>query len=219
MKDSDFFELVVQSLPIVLGLGYLFYPYEFITISYTVLGKLIAVGIIVLYSFEHLVFGFLTSLIMIWYYQLDLQNYFTEGFDKSVYLPKKSTKCGSSDFNPSLETEHISLSEAYPESLEPVTKETEAIFRKKNCVKSKLQYKEKDVSNEYAPHIYPELTYEGNVCNPCDQTCKIQVKKIDIDAILEPIQTRGTFTDSLKSIIPNSGIPFIGTKNEIATFL
>ena len=99
-----------------------------------------------------------------------------------------------------------------------MAKEGEAIFRKKYCSKGKLQHKEMDVKNEYASHIYPEMTFSEKPCNPCDETCRIEVKKIETTHILEPIQTRG-IVDTIKSIVPDSGIPFIVTGKEQATMI
>ena len=218
MKDEEFFELTIQSIPIIFALSYLLFPTEFVGVSYSILGKLIAISLIVIYTFKHIVYGFLVSSIMMWYYQMELDQYWREGFDKSEYLPQPSSKRGSAYFKPTVESDLTSYDQAYPDNLEPMAKEGEAVFRKKYCRKGKLQHKEMDVKNEYAPHIYPEMEFSDKPCNPCDETCRIEVKKQKTQTILEPIQTRGIM-DTIKSIVPDSGIPFVGTGKEQATIL
>jgi len=226
MKDREFFEFAVQGIPIFLIITQLLFPMEFIGVSHTVLGKLIAVGLIVLYSFKHIGYGFLVSVLLLWYYQLEMSRLWEspeavwEGFDKSAYLPKPACKKGKGKMEPStLQTDLQSYGKAYPDDLQPIAKEGEALFRKKHCKKRKLFHKDMEVKVEYAPHIYPEMKFSQNPCNPCDETCRIEVKKQQIEKILEPIETRGTLLDSIKHIIPNTGIPFIGTGKEQATIL
>lgn len=219
MKDQECFEFATQGIPILFVIAYLLVPYEFVGISYTVLGKLIAIGLIVLYSFKHIAYGFLVCILLVWHYQLEMENVW-EGFDKSAYLPKPAKKQGKGVMKPTtLKDDLTCYSKAYPDDLKPVVKENEAIFRNKYCKKGKLIYKTLEVKNENAPHLFPEMKFSQNTCNPCDETCRMEVKKQQIEKILEPVESRGGIMDSLKNIIPDSGNPFIGTGKEQASLL
>ena len=227
MNDKECFELATQGIPILFIISYILVPAEFVGVSYTVLGKLIAIGLIVLYSFKHIAYGFLVAILLIWHYQLEMERFWDspksvwrEGFDKSEYLPKPANKQGKGEMNPSLQNDLTSYNKAYPDQLYPVVSENEAIFRNKHCKKGKLLYKSLEVKNENAPHIFPEMKFSQTPCNPCDTTCRFEVKKQQIEKILESIETRGNILDSLKSIIPSSsGEPFIGTGKEQASLL
>lgn len=220
MQEEELFECIIQGTPIVLALSYLLYPSEFVGVSHSVLGKCIAILIIALYSFKHVVCGFLAVLVVTWYYQKELDVFLREGFDKSEYLPKPAKKRGGQNFIPTLHDDQTTYAEAYPTQLHPVQKEREGSFRKQHCGKRNvLTHKDMEVKDIYAPHVFPELSFVDKPCNPCDRTCKIELKKQDTERLIEPIQTRGSPLDALKSILPFSGEPFVGTNKELATFL
>lgn len=49
-------------------------------------------------------------------------------------------------------------------------------FRDKYCSAGQLSYKNVPVRTEMAGHIFPHLSFQdGQICNPCDQTCVIAV--------------------------------------------
>ena len=227
MKDKDCFELAVQGIPILFLLAYLLVPMELIGVSHTVLGKLIAIGLIILYSFKHIAYGFLVSILLVWYYQLEMERLWEspqsvwEGFDKSAYLPKPAQKQGKGKMEATVLQEDLtSYDKAYPDGLKEVVKENEAIFRHEHCKKGKLLYKSCEFKNENATHIFPEMKFSQSPCNPCDETCRFEVKKQQVEKILEPIESRGKgMFDSLKNMIPDSGNPFIGTGKEQGTLL
>lgn len=225
MKDREFFELSIQGVPIVLILCYVLFPWEFRMISHTVLGKLIAISLIILYTTKHIAYGFVICLVLVWYYQLHMENIslgmehvWREGFDKSEYLPKPAKKRGSAFFTPKLEDQHTTYEKAYPDQLKPVAKENEAVFRKKHCRKGKLYHKNMEIKSENAPHVFSEMKFSQNTCNPCDETCRFEVKKIDTEKQLTPIESRGNDEPSWwKMMIPDSGNPFVGTGKDQAS--
>ena len=219
MKDSEFFEFSVQGLPILFAILYYFYPLEFVGISHTVLGKLIAIFLIVLYSFKHIVFGFFLCILFVWYYQVEADYLFKEGFDKSEYLPKRACKKKSHSFAPDLDESQTKYHKAYPDQLKPIKKESEAIFRQSHCKKSNIQHKNMNVRAENVPHVFPQFKFSQKPCNPCSETCRFEVQKQETQKILEPIETRGSLVDTIQAIIPDAGNPFVGTGKEQASFI
>lgn len=219
MKDKEVFAFAVQSAPIIIMLAYFLYPYESVAISHTVLGKLIAVSLIVLYSFQHIVYGFFVAVLMVWYYQLDSHVRFTEGFDKSAYLPKPAKKRGSMEgVKATLEDDHTEYSKAYVDQLEPLSKEGEALFREKHCKAGKVQHKNISVDkNENIPHLHPGFKFRKSPCNPCSETCRFEVAKQKTETQLRGMETRGL--ESLQNWIPfiSSGVPYVGTGKDQAT--
>lgn len=52
---------------------------------------------------------------------------------------------------------------------------SEADFRKKNCVGDELHYKGKSVKSEMVEHVFPEINFSGDPCNICDKKCQYSV--------------------------------------------
>tara|TARA_A100001015_G_C15036392_1_gene736514 strand:+ start:1939 stop:2292 length:354 start_codon:yes stop_codon:yes gene_type:complete len=50
-------------------------------------------------------------------------------------------------------------------------------FREKNCKNNELMFKNNKVKNENASHIFPELEFLNDFCNPCDEKCGISIQE------------------------------------------
>jgi len=48
-------------------------------------------------------------------------------------------------------------------------------FRENHCEKEKLIYKSQPVKHENVEHIFPELSFTDETCNPCDKNCGISI--------------------------------------------
>ena len=64
------------------------------------------------------------------------------------------------------------------EKSSPVT-ESDNAFRKTNCIGNELLHKGKEVKNDMVEHIFPEINFKNNVCNPCDKNCEITILEQD----------------------------------------
>jgi predicted nucleic acid-binding Zn-ribbon protein len=88
-------------------------------------------------------------------------------------------------------------------------------FKNQNCKKGELKFKNITVKNEIAPHIFPELKYENEPCNPCSDTCNFSIIEEKIkneDALMKPVNSNDVV---LKPRIPESNtIPAIGVVSE-----
>jgi hypothetical protein len=88
-------------------------------------------------------------------------------------------------------------------------------FKKQNCQDNELKFKNITVKNEIAPHIFPELKYENEPCNPCSDTCNFSIIEEKIkneDALMKPVNSNDVV---LKLRIPESNtIPSIGVVSE-----
>ena len=83
--------------------------------------------------------------------------------------------------------------EMYEDKQEPVNEEVKQTFRKENCSsKGVLQYKNMEVKNDMAEHIFPELKFKDHVCNPCSKTCDFSIieTRIRTEDELKPINTK-----------------------------
>ena len=63
--------------------------------------------------------------------------------------------------------------EFYPQNLNKIEE-----FRKEHCENNVLKFKDKKVRNENACHIFPELEFLNEPCNPCDKNCGVTINEI-----------------------------------------
>jgi hypothetical protein len=64
-------------------------------------------------------------------------------------------------------------------------------FKKENCVGGELKYKDMNVKNDMAEHVFSELAFDNKPCNACDNTCKYSIieGKIKTEEKMTPIST------------------------------
>lgn len=223
----------------VLGLFcfYVLIPNKFVQTSNTVLGRLLAIFLIAYYSSKNVIYGVATcAIIIVFYFHYSNDKTSSEPFmntDLSEstnqyrdYLPKAHPKVGNGSIEPRTNTIHTTIDTAYPDHLAEVCPESEKIFREEHCkVKNVVSYKNIEVSNEMIPHLL-EIEYAHETCNPCDSKCRFSVrkKKHEILEELEPQNTRDVpdfIPEQIKKlgIFKNSGEPFTGIKDGVASFL
>ena len=61
-------------------------------------------------------------------------------------------------------------------------------FRKEYCDGNILKYKDMNVRGDMVEHIFPELKYNENKCNPCVDTCDFSIieKRIKMEDEMKP---------------------------------
>ena len=76
-------------------------------------------------------------------------------------------------------------------------------FKKSNCRNSQLYHKEYPIKTDMAQHIFPELNFKYEPCNPCDNNCKISFvnNKLSTESdLLKPKSSNDSFYESWKDI-------------------
>jgi hypothetical protein len=185
---------------LILFLLFLLYPKEMFLYGDSILGKLIAVSIIVYLTYENVIHGLFACICLIWFYQSDLLSKHkldTEAFTEQIPNPIPE------DGSPKLET--------YDKETIPVHTESETIFRNQHCSPNlELMYKEsKIIHPEMVSQIFPEVSFLDNItCNPCDPKCNIRVNQIEKEVELMPKQTRGI--EWIEGWLPLKNNPFQG---------
>ena len=201
LESNELLKLFSQGLPIVLLICYLLFPDIFVRLSNRPLGKIIAVFLICIYTYQDMIHGLLLCLLIILYYNQELESFISKsGVDYANYLPKPSRKDGQSKYENHLEKDFTSVDEAYPDNIAPVKKVSEAIFRKEKCMKSKVQCKNQNLKNNIVTHVYPELQFSQEICNPCDRTCHFTITKQNIETSLKPKDAKLTMYDDVKEL-------------------
>lgn len=163
---------ILNFLPIVLVFLVATYTPEMAGYSQTILGKIVAVSVILLYSSIDTLTGVFVCVLIILYYQTDYVESFveasTEGMENLVDIEAKAPIKDPGEIK----------------SL--VLKQTE--FRNTHCENGHLIYKGQPVNQEMVQHIFPQIESK---CNICDPNCEFHVNhKIDAEEELKPTSAR-----------------------------
>jgi len=241
-------KFIAEFIPIILIVLLALYTKQMVHYSHTILGRFIAIIIIVFYSSIDLLLGSLAcALFIIFYQKIFAFNQYTEGMD--TYCEKKpSTEkpdkiitresgwkyaVDSIDSmnigNPAFEErcllegmENIKDTNT-PNIIKPVTPEKNT-FVSENCENGVLKNKNMKVNIEMSEHVFPELKFTGNKCNPCDKNCDYIVEsKLNIEkAIITPKNSNDSLSESWANLMkPFFGEPqkAIGVVSEPFSFL
>ena len=157
--------------------------------SHTLLGKTVAVGIILLYSFFDIVSGLLACALVIFYYQSDYVESFVMGEIKEetdngyTSISLKETRAILLDVSePAVQTGER-LEDAYPLTPTVIVADDKGVnrFRQKHCAKGHMIHKGQVVKPEMAEHVFPEVKQDSfRKCNICDPACSF-----DLDLIVK----------------------------------
>ena len=148
MKEHLLFEFITIFFIIIIVL----FNKDVTKVSYTILGKLIAVLLIIFYTIYDTTYGLLICGIVIVYYQCS----FFEGM-------------------------HAEIKETF-ENNEALSNNLRSQFESQYCKNGKLQFKDSVVKHEMASHVFPEIEFNYNNCNPCNPDCDysiIEEKRIE----------------------------------------
>jgi c-di-AMP phosphodiesterase-like protein len=208
---------ILQFIPIILLFLLLSYPEQFALFSNLSVGRLIAVIIIVFYSSLDKYVGLLVCGLVILFYQSDyVENMmpFSENFvelsysylqnvdntqhnNKNIEIAKVSQKI--TETQPLKYAEYLGLYLNKPietavtkndvkQNANPELKEQ---FRKQYCDGNVLKYKNTEIKPDMMQHIFPQVSFISNHCNPCDKSCEFSIieSKLMTEEQMKPIST------------------------------
>lgn len=289
--------IIVKLLPIILVSVLFLYKEDTIEFSHTILGRLVAVSIILFYISCNILYGLLACLLVILYYQFDfveersnlkINMIHLEGFQEGagpldnimqqidakidakldakvgdvksditnlkndikgfktditdfktdvsnvkadintvktdISSVKTDVTNNSNDIIKAMNTApkkeksgFTNYSDLYDElKKEPDTKSKfKSQFKIQNCQGGELKFKNITVRNEIVPHIFPELKYENEPCNPCSNTCNFSIIEEKIkneDALIKPVNSNDVVVN--QRIAESTAIPSIGVVSE-----
>ena len=184
---------IAQFIPIILIFLLLSYSNKMAEYSHSILGKLIAVIIIIFYTVLDKMVGLLVCTLIIFYYQSDyIENMLNmvEGFDvdhstESPNVQEDSHSPEDNDLNnyvlntnsknkKKIEENMTNYNELYTnnDAFTPANNELINQFRKQNCDGNVLKHKNMVVRQDMMQYVFPELNFEGQPpCNPCNVKC------------------------------------------------
>jgi hypothetical protein len=237
---------IEQYLPIILLISFLLFPTEFILQSNTILGKLISIFLIVIYTNIHYLYGIVVCLFVIFYYQSDYiysiiqcenfqpkekENFQTKEIKENM-IPQINSVYADSISEDKINSNKIDellldFKKAYSKEKLPIQSESETIFRNQRCNENlELVYKNKIIrNNNIIPYIFPELQFDNDIpCNPCVTTCPFVIKSSLEKKELIGQSTRGKTSleeamDWAYSFFVNKNEPFAGVDINVASYL
>jgi len=186
-------KIIAQFIPIILIFILISSFRKLAQFSNTVLGKLIAISIIMFYTYLDVTLGIFACGIIIFYYQMDIiENMLNMDIDLVDIDPNYTTDFSNED-QAELADDYLYLSNDKPKhkrqkegmiNYTNVNHDKDILinneklqdkFRKESCVKNQLVNKEQNVKYEMAEHVFPEIKFRKGVCNPCLKSCDFSI--------------------------------------------
>ena len=196
--------IITQFIPIIIMFLLLSYPKNIIKLSHSILGRLIAVSIIIYYSSLDKYLGLLVCGLVIFYYQMDyvegFENDEYEGFENDEYegfeegLEPETAKDTISTLLDNSNKHFAYYADLYNDEIPKpiIATEPEENFRNEYCDKNgNVIYKDSIINLEMLKHLFPEINFNIDKCNPCDRNCRFSMieSKINNNEKLKPIST------------------------------
>ena len=148
-------ETVAKLLPLVLFYLFFAFPNDFLYVSINPLGRFIAILLILFYASISNYYGLIMCAVVIIYYKL-----------KAVEKTSTYDSC-----------KLVNIQEPFVSNTDNIVSENLDNFRKEHCENNVLKFKGKKVKNENAEHIFPDLKFLSEPCNPCDQNCGFSMQQ------------------------------------------
>ena len=196
---------IAQFIPIVIIISLLSYSKEFVNMSYTILGKILSICLILFYTHLDKYVGLVLCLLIIVYYQSDYvenmlntdahMNKLFENFEASNKKVSTETKQGVKQIQegdtktPQLQENMSLLTDVYADNKQKMEGHDENDdtkgkvegmttindFRKDNCTGNQLMDKNSKVKPDMTKHIFPNVEFKNGQCNICDSTCDFSI--------------------------------------------
>lgn len=201
---------ILQFIPIIILFLLLSYPEQFVLFSNLSFGRLIAVLIIIFYSSLDKYLGLFVCGLVILFYQSDYvenMRVISENFTDLSYafLNNVETTIKNSEIakvsQKIMETKPLKYAEYFGLYLDEISEtkipvndakqELKDQFIKEYCDGNTLKHKNTIIKPDMMQHIFPQVSFISNQCNPCDKTCEFSIieSKLITEEKMKPIST------------------------------
>lgn len=182
--------ILVEFIPIILIFLLVSYTPHFIHISNSILGRSIAVLIILFYTYIDTTYGLLACAMTILFYQSDVVENMLNQYDyienfEAILEFEQSKNISPKEVNVTAEPalSYISQYET-PSTNKNLSESAKTEFRKIHCEKGHLVNKGQVVKADTAEHIFPEIEFRNEKCNICDPTCNFSIIEKQLNTLL-----------------------------------
>jgi hypothetical protein len=201
---------ILQFIPIIILFLLLSYPEQFVLFSNLSFGRLIAVLIIIFYSSLDKYLGLFVCGLVILFYQSDyvenmrvISENFTElsyAFLNNIDISIKNSEIAKVS-QKIMETKPLKYAEYFGLYLDEISETKTTVndakqalkdqFRKEYCDGNILKNKNTNIKPDMMQHIFPQVSFISNQCNPCDKTCEFSIieSKLITEEKMKPIST------------------------------
>jgi hypothetical protein len=185
-------KIIIQFIPIILVFLLLSYSKFMAIFSNTILGKLISISMIIFYTTIDKILGLFVCSLVILYYQMDYVESMLnmDIFSMFDYQSDNNglnhvTSMDMVDNDSYTGDDHLYLGGSTIQFHEGFSSEKQE-FRKKNCEKGFLKYKNMDVKNDMADLVFEEIKFNNdNNCNVCSDACSFSIIESKINNEIE----------------------------------
>ena len=163
---------------IILYILCILYPSRMILFSHTIVGRFLAILIIILFTQIDFTLGLFACVTIIYYYQMDKFKHILnmpEGFLWDLTSDPYKHSFYENGFEDVLYTPYE------PEVYDELNNSLKEKFQKEHCKNGDLinknsdDNKEHNVHPEMAQHIFPQIEFAHDHCNPCNPMCKFSI--------------------------------------------
>ena len=176
---------IAQFIPIIVIFILLHSFRKLVHFSNTVIGKFIAICIIIFYTYLDKILGVFVCAVVIFYYQMDVVETMLN-MDTNL----EDVDTGPSETDMLDDYVYLSTGERVRKGKEQMINYTDVnyekdilinndkkqdTFRSENCIKGELMNKGVNVKYEMTEHVFPEIKFRRGVCNPCSKTCDFSI--------------------------------------------
>ena len=174
---------IAQFIPIIMIFLFLSRTQEFLEFSKTIIGKVVAVFIIIFYvAIDKIVGLLICGLVILFYktYNLEGMDLFDDSIgievDDVVVIEIENDSTDDGMYLLSQDSKKTKKKNTLPRVKKTAKIETlDETFRNDHCTNNQLMHKGMKVKDEMAEHIYPELKFNYEKCNPCSKTCDVSI--------------------------------------------
>jgi hypothetical protein len=194
---------IAQFIPIILIFLFMTYFKGLVKYSNTILGKLLAVCIIIYYTSLDKILGVFICLLCVFFYQSDIvenmlnmdedsfsfnNNYVTDNeitennigehheqidFDDLMFLSNDDKK---KNVIKEKMTNYVEYnSDDFNKDILLNNEKLQGDFRDKNCSNGELMNKDIKINYEMTEHVFPEIKFKRGFCNPCLNDCEFSI--------------------------------------------
>lgn len=157
---------IAQFIPIIFIFVLLSNYTGCILFSHTILGKLLAICVIVFYTAIDKTVGLFVCAIVIVFYQMDcVENVLNIENYGNIDGKYRSVAENFESYQESKDTKELMATD-------PTAQQQ---FLKTQCKDGSLTYKDLNVKNEMAEHVFPELKFNNKPCNVCSSGCSFSI--------------------------------------------
>lgn len=184
----------------------------FVYYSNCVLGKLVALAIILFYTMLDKTLGAFVATLVIVYYQSDFfENTLNRIVANKNLVETVPFRLGSIETMDNMPMENAAteyesaaqpshdlsktaspMSNAYNSTASKQSAILLNDFRQEYCESGKLKYKNMEINSEMIEHVFPEIEFKQDKCNPCSESCTYSIieSRIKNEAALAPISSK-----------------------------